>query len=150
MQDKNGIEIKTGDIVKISGAYFKNDNGLYFVTASPGDPSWCGSSHSLKRISKAGRHDTPGFTGFLYLAAAIYFHQHNGRGVGQFITAKQMIYAALPGNADSLRFRAYNKAPIGCPLDIGGVLGQAEVGPVSCDSIHLVPPVLFIMAPNRA
>lgn len=58
MQDKNGNEIKTGTIVKISGAYFKNDNGLYFVTASPGDPSWCGSDLSLKRISKAGKIST--------------------------------------------------------------------------------------------
>lgn len=31
MFDKNGHEIKTGDIVEITGAYFKNDNGLYFV-----------------------------------------------------------------------------------------------------------------------
>lgn len=42
MLDKNGVEIKTGDIVEISGAYFKNDNGLYFVTHSPGDPTWSG------------------------------------------------------------------------------------------------------------
>lgn len=55
MIDKNGIEIKTGMIVEITGAYFKNDNALYFVTNSPGDPSWCGSDHSLKRISKAGK-----------------------------------------------------------------------------------------------
>lgn len=53
--DKNGIEIKTGDIVEITGAYFKNDNGLYFVQNSPGDPSWCGSDLSLKRISKRGK-----------------------------------------------------------------------------------------------
>ena len=55
MQDKNGIEIQTGMIVEITGAFFKNDNGLYFVQASPGDPSWCGSDHCLKRISKAGK-----------------------------------------------------------------------------------------------
>lgn len=55
MQDKNGIEIKTGMIVEITGAYFKRHNGLYFVENSPGDPSWCGSDHSLKRISKAGK-----------------------------------------------------------------------------------------------
>lgn len=55
MTDKNGIEIKTGDIVEISGAYFKNDNGLYFVERSPGDPSWCGSDYSLHRISKSGK-----------------------------------------------------------------------------------------------
>lgn len=55
MVDKNGVEIKTGDIVEISGAFFKNDNGLYFVDNSPGNPSWCGSDYSLKRISKTGK-----------------------------------------------------------------------------------------------
>ena len=55
MQDKNGIEMKTGDIVEITGAYFKNDNGLYFIDCSPGDPNWCGSDYSLKRISKSGK-----------------------------------------------------------------------------------------------
>ncbi len=55
MLDKNGVEIKTGQIVEITGAYFKNDNGLYFVTRSPGDPGWCGSDHSLTKISKAGK-----------------------------------------------------------------------------------------------
>lgn len=55
MTDKNGTEIRTGDIVEITGAYFKNDNGLYFVQASPGDPHWSGSDHSLIKISKAGK-----------------------------------------------------------------------------------------------
>lgn len=55
MLDKNGVEIKTGQIVEITGAYFKNDNGLYFVTRSPGDPSWRGSDYSLTKISKAGK-----------------------------------------------------------------------------------------------
>lgn len=58
MIDKNGTEITTGVIVEITGAYFKNDNGLYFVQSSPGDPHWCGSDHSLKRISKAGKIST--------------------------------------------------------------------------------------------
>ena len=58
MIDKNGIEIKTGSVVEITGAYFKNDNGLYFVTASPGDPSWCGSDYSLTKISKTGKIST--------------------------------------------------------------------------------------------
>lgn len=58
MTDKNGIEMKTGDIVEITGAYFKNDNGLYFVENSPGDPTWCGSDHALKRISKRGKIST--------------------------------------------------------------------------------------------
>lgn len=55
MFDKNGIEIKTGDIVEITGAYFKNDNGFYFVANSYGDPSWCGTDHSLRKISKQGK-----------------------------------------------------------------------------------------------
>lgn len=55
MLDKNGIEIKTGDIVKIEGAFFKNDNGIYFVDCSPNDPSWSGSDYSLKKISKTGK-----------------------------------------------------------------------------------------------
>ena len=55
MLDKNGVEIKTGQIVEITGAYFKNDNGLYFVTRSPGDPGWCGSDHCLTKISKTGK-----------------------------------------------------------------------------------------------
>ena len=55
MTDKNGIEIKTGAIVEITGAYFKNDNGLYYVANSPGDPNWCGADHSLHKISRAGK-----------------------------------------------------------------------------------------------
>ena len=55
MFDKNGHEIKTGDIVEITGAYFKNDNGLYFVDNSPGDPNWSGKDHCLHKISKTGR-----------------------------------------------------------------------------------------------
>lgn len=55
MLDKNGKEIKTGYVVRISGAYFKNDNGLYFVENSAGDPSWSGSDHCLKKITKKGK-----------------------------------------------------------------------------------------------
>jgi len=58
MKDKNGIEIKTGMIVEITGAYFKNDNGLYFVENSPGDPTWSGSDYSLHKISKRGKIST--------------------------------------------------------------------------------------------
>ena len=49
MLDKNGVEIRTGCIVEITGAYFKNDNGLYFVQRSPGDPSWCGKDYCAKK-----------------------------------------------------------------------------------------------------
>lgn len=55
MVDNNGIEIRTGQIVEITGAYFKSDNGLYFVACSPGDPSWSGSAYSLKKISRTGK-----------------------------------------------------------------------------------------------
>ena len=55
MQDKNGTEMETGNIVEITGAYFKNDNGLYFITRSPGDPGWSGNYYSLTRISSSGK-----------------------------------------------------------------------------------------------
>lgn len=58
MKDKNGTEIKTGMIVEITGAYFKSDNALYLVAASPRDPSWSGKHYSLIRISKAGKIST--------------------------------------------------------------------------------------------
>lgn len=58
MKDKNGIEIKTGMIVEITGAYFKSDNGFYFVAASPDDPSWYGRDYSLRKISKRGKVST--------------------------------------------------------------------------------------------
>lgn len=58
MVDKNGVEMKTGDIVAVSGAYFKNDNGLYFIERSPGDPSWCGESYSLKKLKRNGQPST--------------------------------------------------------------------------------------------
>lgn len=55
MTDKNGIEIKTGSIVEITGSFFKTDNGLYYVEHSAGDPDWCGKDHYLHKISKAGK-----------------------------------------------------------------------------------------------
>ena len=55
MLDKNGVKMRTGDIVRITDAFFKNDNGLYFIENSPGDPNWCGRDHCLKKISKSGK-----------------------------------------------------------------------------------------------
>ena len=55
MLDKNGMEIKTGMVVEIKDAFFKNDNGFYSVEPSAGDPDWCGSDHSLRKISKRGK-----------------------------------------------------------------------------------------------
>lgn len=55
MTDKNGIEIITGMVVRIENAYCKNDNALYFVHRSPGDPTWCGRDYSLTKICKNGK-----------------------------------------------------------------------------------------------
>lgn len=54
MKDKNGVEIRTGDIVRIENAYFKNDNGTFLVQYSPGDPMWSGKDYSMRRIGKKG------------------------------------------------------------------------------------------------
>jgi len=54
MLDKNGKEIKTGDIVKIEGGYFKADNGTFLVKNSPGDPNWSGSDYCLRKCNKKG------------------------------------------------------------------------------------------------
>ncbi len=48
-------DIRTGDIVEITGAYFKNDNGYYFVERSPGDHNWSSNGYCLKKISKKGK-----------------------------------------------------------------------------------------------
>lgn len=55
MLDKNGVELKAGMVVEITGAYFKNDNGFWFVENTPGDPTWCGPDCCLKKISKFGK-----------------------------------------------------------------------------------------------
>lgn len=58
MTDKNNRTMKTGDVVEITGAYFKNDNGLYFVEHTPGDPNWIGRDHCLRRIKRNGELST--------------------------------------------------------------------------------------------
>ena len=52
--DKNGRQIKTGDLVRIEGGYFKSDNGLFRVMHAPGDPDWCGKKWCLYRANKNG------------------------------------------------------------------------------------------------
>lgn len=54
----NTPTLKTGNIVEVKNAYFKNDNGLYFIAHSPGDPSWSGSDYSLHKIKKNGELST--------------------------------------------------------------------------------------------
>ena len=58
MTDKNGKEIKAGQVVLITGAFYKNDNGLWLVTNVPGAPDWHGKDVSLARISKSGKLGT--------------------------------------------------------------------------------------------
>lgn len=58
MNDKNNRPMKTGDVVEITGAYFKNDNGIYFVEHTPGDPNWSGRDHCLRRINRNGELST--------------------------------------------------------------------------------------------
>lgn len=49
------INLKAGDIVRIENAYFKNSNGLYFVTRCPGDAGWSGKDYSLEKICRNGK-----------------------------------------------------------------------------------------------
>lgn len=55
-EDKNGIKLQVGQIVKISNAYFKVDNGYYFIEHEPDAPNWLGSDYGLTRInSRTGK-----------------------------------------------------------------------------------------------
>lgn len=56
--DKHGTPIRTGMVVRVSKAYHKNDNGLFLVTRTPGDPCWLGDYVSLTKISKTGKLST--------------------------------------------------------------------------------------------
>lgn len=55
MLDKNGVAIRTGDVVRVSNAFFANDNGTYLVVHSAGDPSWTGNDHCLYRLRRDGK-----------------------------------------------------------------------------------------------
>lgn len=55
MVDKNGRQIQTGDVVLVSGGYFKSDNGLFVVIHAPGDPDWYGESCCLNKLCKSGK-----------------------------------------------------------------------------------------------
>lgn len=59
MLDKNGKEIKAGDIVEIKGAYFKIDNGFYYVEQDGTNPTYASHNElTLKKISKFGKLST--------------------------------------------------------------------------------------------
>lgn len=55
MVDKNGRQIQTGDVVLVSGGYFKADNGLFAVIHAPGDPCWYGESCCLNKLCRSGK-----------------------------------------------------------------------------------------------
>lgn len=57
--DVNGVKLEVGQIVKISNAYFKCDNGYYFIEHEPDAPNWCGTDYSLQKInSRTGQLST--------------------------------------------------------------------------------------------
>lgn len=52
MTDKNGKEMRTGDIVVTSGAYLKNDNARWVIVKSPGDAGWSGKDYCIYKLNK--------------------------------------------------------------------------------------------------
>lgn len=62
MKDKDGKEMKTGDIVKVSGAYTKRHNGYFVIEHTPGDASWLGEDYSLQRLKKNGEYSNGSYT----------------------------------------------------------------------------------------
>lgn len=54
MKDRNGREIMMGDVVRVTGGYTKNSNGLFFVVYAPGFTGWCGKDLCLHKIRKDG------------------------------------------------------------------------------------------------
>ena len=55
MEDQNGRKILTGDVVRVTGAQPKADNGLFFVERSPRDPNWEPEMYCLMRLCENGR-----------------------------------------------------------------------------------------------
>ena len=54
MLDSNNREIRTGDFLTVSGAYFNTDNGLFLVTEASDAPDYSGDSVYLHRVKKNG------------------------------------------------------------------------------------------------
>lgn len=51
MMDKNGIELKVGQVVKVEGGFFKADNGIFRIAHAPKNEDWSGSDYSLKKVN---------------------------------------------------------------------------------------------------
>ena len=60
MKDKNGIKINAGDVVRVTGGYFKNSNGLFFVKQDGTNPGYLkdDTEVTLQKITKAGKIST--------------------------------------------------------------------------------------------
>ena len=56
--DKNGTTIQAGDIVEIKGAFFKNDNGFWYVDQDSTNPAYLGTGLTLYKIGKTGKIST--------------------------------------------------------------------------------------------
>jgi len=56
--DKNGRLIQCGDIVKIENAFFKNDNGYWWVEQDGSNPAYSGTGLTLTKIGKRGKIST--------------------------------------------------------------------------------------------
>ncbi len=54
MKDSNGKEIRTGDFVRVSGAYFKTSNGLFLVTSAGDTPNCYGGSVWMHKVKQSG------------------------------------------------------------------------------------------------
>lgn len=60
LKDKNGIELKVGQVVKVEGSFFKVDNGYFRITHSPENENWTGLSYCLKKVNKKNFLDSNG------------------------------------------------------------------------------------------
>ena len=68
MKDKNGIKLQAGDIVEIKNAYFKNDNGFWYVEQDGSNKAYLSddSQLTLKRIGKTGKISTAKYSTSFY------------------------------------------------------------------------------------
>lgn len=58
MLDKNGTLIQAGDIVEIKNAYFKSDNGFWYVEQDGTNPACLSDDLTLFKIGKTGKLST--------------------------------------------------------------------------------------------
>lgn len=78
MIDKNGIELRTGQVVEITGGFFKADNGRFVIVHSPGDDGWIGKEYSLRKVSKKNEFSLAKYaTAFWPLSACTSDHFKN-------------------------------------------------------------------------